>query len=124
HPPSTDQRTGAPLSRYCGQTALPGLEIVVNLQCQVDIAEDVTPPMVHDQCARTIRFDNLTHMRGEDEGAVGPLFEQLFVLPALEALVARCDDLINQIAIEIDCQRQRKREPGSHPDRIDFDWLR
>jgi hypothetical protein len=29
--------------------ALPVLEIVVNLQRQVDVVEEVTPPMVHDQ---------------------------------------------------------------------------
>src|SRR5437868_10314301 len=47
---------------------LPVLEIVVNLQCQVDVVEEVTAPMVHDQRTRTIRFDHVAHVRGEDEG--------------------------------------------------------
>ena len=84
---------------------LPALEIVVNLQCQVDIADEVTLPMMQDQRTRTIGFDYLTHMRGEDKRSVDPLLEQLFVRTALEALIARRDDLINQIAIKVDGQR-------------------
>jgi hypothetical protein len=96
------------------------LEIVIDLQCQVDVVEKAAPSMVHDQGTRTIGFKNLTHMGSEYKGAVGSFFEQLFVGPAMEALVARCDDLINQIAIEIDRQRQRKRKPRPRDTLIGF----
>ena len=55
------------------------LEIVVDLQCQVDIIEQATPPVVHDHRTGTVRLNDLTHVRGENKGPVGSFFKQLFV---------------------------------------------
>src|SRR5438132_10928492 len=44
--------------------------------------------------------------------------------PAREALITGSDDLVDQIAVEIDGERQRERKPGPHSQRIGFERLR
>ena len=60
-----------------------------------DMVEEVAPATRQDQRSRTIGPDDIHHMGGEDQGAVRPLFKQLLVRPALEALIAGRDDLVD-----------------------------
>src|SRR3984893_11009848 len=66
------------------------------------------------ESARAVGFDDLTDMRSQDQRAVRPFFEQLFVRAALEALITRGNDLIDKVAVEIDRERQCEHEPGPH----------
>src|SRR5215472_5999621 len=99
-------------------------QVVVDVQSQVEIAEDFASPAMKDQRAGAVGLNDLTHVGGKDHRAVGPLFEEFFVRPALEALVASSNHLVDQIAVKINRQRQREHEPGPHPGGIGPHWLR
>jgi hypothetical protein len=76
-------------------------QVVINVQRQVEIAKDFTAPAMKHKRAGAIRFDDLPNMRREDHRAVGSLFEEFFVRPALEALIAGSNYLVDQVAIKI-----------------------
>src|ERR1051326_5115723 len=63
-------------------------------------------------------------MRGEDQAAVGASNEELVIGALLKALVADSDDFVNQIAIEIDRQRDREIKPRPHAGGISLDRFR
>src|SRR5581483_9348979 len=95
-----------------------GLQVVVDLGREVEIVEHLGPAVMDDQRARTVLLDDLGNVRGEDQAAVGALFEHLLLRAALEALVAGGDDLVDQVAVEIDGEGQGEIEPGAHAGRI------
>src|SRR5271169_397253 len=90
-------------------------QVVIDVESQIEIGEDFTPPSMQDQGSRAVGPDDLAHVGSKDHGAVGPLLEKFLVRPALEALVAGSNDLVNQVAVKIDRKRQCKHEPGLHP---------
>ena len=79
------------------------LQVVIDVQSQFEIGEDFTSPAMENQRAGAVGLNDLAHVGGKDHRAVGPLFEDFFVRPALEALVASSNHLVDQIAIKIDC---------------------
>src|SRR5216684_1545735 len=69
----------------------------------------------------TIILDDLRYVGREYQAAISALIEQFFVRSTLKAVVADRDDLIDQVAIEIDGKRQREIEPCPHPRRVSDD---
>src|SRR5208282_1428287 len=90
-------------------------EVVIDVESQIEIGEHFAAPAMQDQRARAVGPDDLANMGGKNHGAVGSFFEQLLVRPALEALIARSDDLVDQVAVKIDRERQCEHEPGRNP---------
>ena len=93
-------------------------------QRQIDIVENLTAAAMQDQCPGTILFDDPGHVGSKNQTAIGALIEQLFLRPLLKALISDRDDFVDEIAIEIDGQRQRKIEECPHPGRIGPDRFR
>src|SRR6266446_31964 len=101
----------APSRRGCAET---WSQIVIDVESQIEIGEHFASPAMQYESARAVGFDDLTDVRSNDHRAARALFKQLFVRAALEALITRGNDLIDQVAVEIDCERQCEHEPGTH----------
>ena len=65
-----------------------------------------------------------THIVGimgdQDHGAVFTFFKEFYTAFLMESAIAYRDDFIDQETVELDCHRNRKRQPGAHAGRIFF----
>jgi len=117
-------------SRFLGllPRAAPGsngsLQVVIDVQGQIEIAENFTAPAMEYERARAVGFDDLADMGREDHRAVGPLFKKLFVRSLLEAVVPCGYHLVDQVAVKIDRQREGEHEAGPHSCGIGPHWFR
>src|SRR5580658_9239882 len=76
---------------------------------------------MQDERARAVALDKLPNVRSKNQRAVCPFLKQFLMTPLLKTIIAGGDDLVDQIAIEIDGERQGKVEPPRHSCRIGLD---
>src|SRR5437773_12321589 len=91
-----------PAGELARRAAAPRLQIVVDVECQIEVVEHLAAAAMQDERAGTIILDDVRHVGCEHQAAIGALIEQFLMRSALKAVVADRDDLVNQVAIEID----------------------
>src|SRR5215469_4467584 len=87
-----------------------GSKAVIDVQRQLEVLKYLAAAAMQNERARAVGLDDVADMGSKYHRAVGASFEQFFMRAALEALVACRDDLVDQVAIEIDGEGQRERE--------------
>jgi hypothetical protein len=105
-------------------SATAGSQGATDIDRQIKIFEHLTLPAMQDECARAIALDEIPDVRSENQRAVRPFLKQFLMTPLLKTVIAGGDDLVDQIAIEIDGERQGKVEPPRHSCRIGLNWFR
>src|SRR4051794_31459048 len=98
HPGDGQARTrsaGAFLALFAPEHKPTALEIVIDIERQIEIVEHLAAPAMQHKRTRAIVLDDVRHVRGQDQAAIGPFLEQLLVRAALKALIADREDFVD-----------------------------
>jgi hypothetical protein len=95
---------------------------MVNIKRYPDVSEELSSAAFDDDCGRAVLADEIQVMRCYYVSATGALSEQLFFALAPEYCVTNGNDLVDQVTIKLNCERQPEGKPCAHARGIVSYW--
>ena len=93
---------------------------VVEGKAFFDVIEFVQASPQQNHGVVAVGFDEIRAVGDHDHGSVAAFFEELDLAALAKAIIADGDDLVHEVAIELDDHREGKGEAGGHAGGVAF----